>query len=80
MHIANGIKVVIAVLAMMVFSGAALAERQPAMEAALKNLQEARQNLNQASKDKGGHRVKAIKLIDHAIEEVQAGIKFDNRH
>lgn len=81
MHTTNGIvKAAIVALAMTMFSGVALAEKQPAMEAAIKNLQEARDNLNQATHDKGGHRVKAVKLINKAIAEVRAGIEFDNKH
>ncbi len=33
-----------------------------------------------ASHDKGGHREKALKLVRRAIEEVKAGIAYDNRH
>ena len=47
---------------------------QPHMRAALINLQTARDNLDQANPDKGGHRVKAIELVKKAIEEVNAGI------
>jgi len=54
--------------------------RQPHMQAALDHLRDARAELDQASADKGGHRVKAISLINEAIDEVQAGIRFDNRH
>jgi len=50
------------------------------MQAALDHLRDARAELDQASADKGGHRVKAISLINEAIDEVQAGIRFDNRH
>ncbi len=54
--------------------------RQPHMQAALDHLRDARGELQEASADKGGHRVKAIELINQAIDEVQAGIRFDNRH
>jgi len=56
------------------------AEPQPKMKAALAHLQKAKQNLKQASKDKGGHRVQALKLINQAIREVRQGIKYDNKH
>ena len=59
--------------------GRAFAEMQPQMQAARRNLVEARQNLQRATADKGGHRVKALRLIDQAIAEVEAGIRFDNR-
>lgn len=48
---------------------------QPNMKAALASLNEAKQHLKQATTGKGGHRVKAIELIDEAIEEVRKGIQ-----
>jgi hypothetical protein len=48
---------------------------QPNMKAALASLNEAKQSLEKASSGKGGHRVKAIELIDEAIEQVKKGIK-----
>ncbi|MGA9814942.1 MAG: hypothetical protein WBQ64_19330 [Terriglobales bacterium] len=50
------------------------------MSAALQNLREAQQNLQRASRDKGGHREKAVRLVDQAIAEVEAGMRYDNRH
>lgn len=47
---------------------------QPAMRNALENLREARTNLNNATWNKGGHRVEAIRLVNLAIDQVQAGI------
>lgn len=49
---------------------------QPHMRAAIALLQQARQELQQAQANKGGHRVAAIRAIDAAIAEVQEGIKF----
>jgi hypothetical protein len=57
----------------------AAAEFQPQMQAARRNLMEARENLQRASADKGGHRVRAMRLIEQALAEVDAGIRFDNR-
>ena len=72
-----------AILATAVTSGTlvttASAERQPSMEAALSNLRAAQQNLTKASADKGGHRERALKLIQAAMNEVRQGIAFDNR-
>ena len=53
---------------------------KPKMQDALTYLQSVEQTLQQASPDKGGHRVKAIDLTKQAIEEVKEGIKFDNNH
>ena len=47
---------------------------QPHMQAALDALKSARNNLDKAEADKGGHRAKAIELVNHAIDEVNAGI------
>ena len=47
---------------------------QPHMQAALRELRSSRAELEAALPDKGGHRVKAMALIDQAIAEVQAGI------
>lgn len=41
---------------------------------ALNNLKSARAQLVAAKPDKGGHRVNAIKLVDQAIAETNAGI------
>ena len=53
--------------------GQAVAQ-QPHMLAALDALRTARSELQSAMANKGGHRVKAIALIDQAIEETNAGI------
>ena len=62
------------------FSAPAFAEPQPHMKAAIKHLEEAKTALEKATADKGGHRVKAIELVDQAIKEVKEGIEFDNKH
>lgn len=46
------------------------------MENALASLFNALGSLRQASSNKGGHRVKAMALIQDAITEVQAGIEY----
>jgi hypothetical protein len=61
------------------FAAVAFAD-QPRMAAARTNLQQARAQLNAATSNKGGHRVKAIELINAAISEVNQGIAFDRRH
>lgn len=53
---------------------------QPHMEAALAALQQAKQELQAASADKGGHRAKSIKAVENAIKQVQDGIAFDKAH
>lgn len=56
------------------------AEPQPHMKAALGALENAHGQLQKATPDKGGHRVKALELVGQAIEEVKKGIAFDNKH
>jgi hypothetical protein len=56
--------------------GTAEAARQPRMQEALESLRAARNSLERATANKGGHRRKAIDLIDAAIREVKKGIEF----
>ena len=35
---------------------------------------------NDATADKGGHRVKALRTLKQAINEINAGIEFDKTH
>ena len=55
-------------------------EPQPRMRNALKFLLIAKGELAKATPDKGGHRAKALELTNGAIEQVQKGIKFDNKN
>jgi uncharacterized membrane protein YqiK len=59
--------------------GDAQAAQQPQMRAALDSLHAAERHLEKAASDKGGHRVKALKLVRQAINEVEKGIEFDRR-
>ena len=49
---------------------------QPHMTETIALLQSARTELGQATPNKGGHRERALGLIDQAISEVRAGIAF----
>ncbi len=53
---------------------------QPNMQAARGNLITARNELQRATADKGGHRANAIGLVNSAIAEVNLGIQYDRRH
>ena len=53
---------------------------QPRMQAALDKLESARANLEAATEDKGGHRVKALSHVNKAIDEVKKGIEYDRTH
>lgn len=52
---------------------------QPLMWRAMGALNNARAALMEAEPNKGGHRERAIELVDRAIAEVQAGIEFARR-
>jgi len=47
---------------------------------ALNDLRAAKEELEVALADKGGHRANAIKLCNDAIAEVEAGIDYANHH
>ena len=55
-------------------------EPQPHMRMALTSLEAAQKHLETADNDKGGHRVKAMEHVRLAMDEVRAGIAFDNKH
>jgi hypothetical protein len=48
---------------------------QPHMQNALTALENAKTNLQNATSDKGGHRVKALDYVKSAIDEVKKGIE-----
>lgn len=72
-------KFIVAALAILALSTSVFAA-QPNMEAALASLQQARESLQKATADKGGHRAKAMKAIDEAIAQVKAGIEFAKKN
>ncbi|HEY6806655.1 MAG TPA: hypothetical protein VI306_23960 [Pyrinomonadaceae bacterium] len=53
---------------------------QPNMESARTNLQNAKANLLTAEHNKGGHRAKALGLVNQALSEVNKGIEWSRRH
>jgi len=62
------------------FIAGQLSAAQPHMQAALSHLRQARTSLDRATPDKGGHRERAIALVNQAIEQVEAGIAYDRHH
>jgi hypothetical protein len=64
----------------LVLPSRAKAADQPHMQAALDSLRTAQRELHEATSDKGGHRVKAERLVSDAIAEVEKGINFDRKH
>src|SRR6185295_8797190 len=71
----------ILVLLAVVLASFSLAQAdQPQMREAREHLVAARAALVRADANKGGHRQKAIGLVNSAIAEVDRGIAFDRRH
>jgi len=64
-------------MALGIGSTAWTAERHPQIRAAEHDLASAMYHLQRAARDFGGHRVKAIALIDQAQEELHEALKFD---
>ena len=74
-------RISLAVLALLVFAAATVAGGdQPFMRAARADLMTAKSELQKAIPDKGGHRVKAIQLVNQAIAQVNQGMAFDRQH
>lgn len=61
-------------------ASASRAPLQPRMQSALDSLRAAQRDLRAADDDKGGHRAKALKLVEEAIDQVEAGIRYDRRN
>jgi len=57
--------------------GSAQAEPHPALRSAINALDRARNDLQHAAHDFGGHRVEAIQSIDRALEQLRIAIKYD---
>lgn len=53
---------------------------QPKMERARDLLRDAYHVLEEASADKGGYRAAALKSIQEAIEQVEAGMRYADTH
>jgi hypothetical protein len=65
----------VAALGTAFFVGQASAD-QPHMQTALDALRTARSELNMATANKGGHRERALSLVDEAIDQVKAGMAY----
>jgi len=68
--------IVVPALVVLFVIGCITGRGQPHMRAALDHLQGAKAELQSAVADKGGHRVRAISLVDQAIGEVEAGMEY----
>jgi hypothetical protein len=54
-------------------------ERHPNIRRAINALRTARNDLEHAGHDFGGHRVEAMQSIDRAIEQLEVALRFDTR-
>lgn len=67
-------------LGMIAISPSAFAQRQEHMDVALEHLHRAKEALERAEHDKGGHREAAINLVDQAIRQVEEGKAYAREH
>lgn len=56
---------------------AAASERHPEIRDAIESLRRAREHLDHAAHDFGGHRVEAIRAIDAALNQLQICMQYD---
>jgi len=54
-------------------------ERHPEIRRALRNLQQAKENLQRAAHDFSGHREQALDLVQRAIDQCQQALQADKR-
>jgi hypothetical protein len=54
-------------------------EPHPHIRGALRELREARRELETASHDFGGHRKEAIEAVDNAIRQLQQALQYDKK-
>lgn len=52
-------------------------ERHPEIMKAIKNLEQAKNDLMHADRDFGGHRTKAVEATERALAECREALKFD---
>lgn len=64
------------ILAVAMISLQSVCADQPHMRNALTHLREARAELQKAEHNKGGHRARAIDIVNRAIAEVESGIGY----
>ena len=57
-----------------------MARHEPHMSAAIGHLQQAKEELQRAAPNKGGHREKAMELVNQAIQQIQEGEQYDEQH
>jgi hypothetical protein len=54
-------------------------EKHPHIRAALHELQEAKNELQHADHDFGGHRAEAVEAVDNAIKQLRQALEYDKK-
>jgi hypothetical protein len=76
----NAITAATAITGLTLVAGIADAqERHPRIRAAIRALQEAKEEMQHADHDFGGHRVDAIRECDAAIHQLEEALRYDRR-
>jgi hypothetical protein len=57
-----------------------MARHEPHMSAAIGHLRQAKEELQRAAPNKGGHREKAMELVNQAIQQIEEGEQYDEQH
>ena len=65
------------VLALAAVSSAEAADRHPSINAAIRSLRNAVNDLQHANHDFGGHRVEAMAACNQAISQLEQALRFD---
>jgi hypothetical protein len=52
----------------------------PELNAAKNNLLKAKENLNKAATDFGGHKAKSLEYLDKAVKEIDEAILYGDKH
>jgi len=68
-----------ALLALGLATAAFTKERHPEIRAAQRALHNAKVHLAHADRDFGGHRTKAVQLIDQAQDELRQALEYDRK-
>lgn len=59
---------------------AGMARHEPHMSAAMGHLEQAKAELERAVPNKGGHRERALELVNQALQQVQEGEAYYEQH
>lgn len=57
-----------------------MALHEPHMSAAYGHLQQAKDELEKATPNKGGHREKAMQMVDEAMRQIEEGEQYYQQH